>query len=141
MTPDKRFLLVCLIGGAMAAAAPVYAQNSPQMPRLVPIDGSQIFHNHCAACHGNDGRGSGPATASLKHKVPDLTSIARKNGGTFPRHRVKTYIAGTEDIPSAHGSREMPIWGPIFHDFEWDQDLGEVRLQNITDYLESLQQK
>ena len=141
MPLDNRFLVVWLIAGAMTAAVPASAQNNPQLPRLVPVEGSQIFRNHCAACHGNDGRGRGPATVSLKHKVPDLTLVARKNSGTFPRNRVKAYIAGTEDTPSAHGSREMPIWGPIFHDFEWDQDLGEVRLQNITDYLESLQQK
>jgi len=141
MTLDKRLLLLSLVAGAMTAAVAASAQSDPPMPRLVPIEGSQIFQNHCAACHGNDGRGKGPAAASLKHRVPDLTSIARRNGGTFPRSRVKAYIAGTEDTPSAHGSREMPVWGPIFHDFEWDQDLGEVRLQNITDYLESLQSK
>ncbi len=135
MSPNRKLLWVCLIAGVAAA------QNTPPTPRLVPIEGSQIFHNQCAACHGSDARGNGPAAVSLKHKIPDLTSLSRRNDGTFPRNRVKAYIAGTEDIPGAHGSREMPIWGPIFHDFEWDQDLGEVRLQNITDYIESLQKK
>jgi mono/diheme cytochrome c family protein len=140
MTLDKRFRLVWLMAAALTAAVSVAAQASPPSPRLVPIEGSQIFHNYCAACHGSDGRGHGPAAGALKHKVPDLTELSRKNGGTFPRSHVKSYIEGTDETP-AHGSREMPIWGPIFHDFEWDQDLGEVRLQNITDYIESLQQK
>jgi hypothetical protein len=35
----------------------------------------------------------------------------------------------------------MPIWGPIFHRVEWDKDLGEIRLQNIIKYLESIQKK
>jgi len=138
MTVCKSLCLYLIAGLAMSVAS---AQNNAQAPKLVPIEGSQIYRNHCAACHGSDGRGNGPASVSLKHKVPDLTTIARRNHGTFPRARIKAYIEGTDDTPSAHGSREMPIWGPIFHDFEWDQDLGEVRLQNITDYLESLQQK
>jgi hypothetical protein len=29
-------------------------------------------------------------------------------------------------ISLAHGDREMPIWGPIFHEVEADQDWGEV---------------
>ncbi len=140
MTLDKRFRLVWLMAAALTSAVSVAAQDSPPSPRLAPIEGSQIFHNYCAACHGSDGRGHGPAAGALKHKVPDLTALSSKNGGTFPRSRVKSYIEGAGEIP-AHGSREMPIWGPIFHDFEWDQDLGEVRLQNITDYVESLQQK
>jgi len=34
-----------------------------------------------------------------------------------------------------------PIWGPIFHEVEADQDWGEVRLDAITKYIESIQQK
>jgi hypothetical protein len=41
----------------------------------------------------------------------------------------------------AHGNREMPVWGPVFHFVEWDQDLGNVRLDAITKYLESIQEK
>jgi hypothetical protein len=35
----------------------------------------------------------------------------------------------------------MTIWGPIFHEVEADQDWGEVRLDAITKYIESIQQK
>jgi hypothetical protein len=31
-------------------------------------------------------------------------------------------IAGQEQSVTAHGSREMPIWGPVFHKVEMDQD-------------------
>jgi hypothetical protein len=34
----------------------------------------------------------------------------------------------------------MPIWGTIFHQIQQDRDYGEVRLQNVTDYLKSIQQ-
>ena len=78
--------------------------------------------------------------SSLKTKVPDLTLLAKNNKGQFPSARVRTMIAGDETLKS-HGSREMPIWGPIFHQIENDQDLGNVRLANLVKYLESIQQK
>jgi hypothetical protein len=48
---------------------------------------------------------------------------------------------GADDLLPAHGSREMPIGGPIFHEIEFDQDLGNVRLEEVTRYLESIQRK
>jgi hypothetical protein len=77
----------------------------------------------------------------LKHAVPDLTQISKRNGGPFPFKLVKEVISGKDSTPLAHGNREMPIWGPIFHQVDSDQDLGEVRLDNITRYLELMQQK
>jgi len=53
---------------------------------------------------------------------------------------VRHIIAGDENHV-AHGSREMPVWGPVFHQIQNDQDLGFVRLQNVTEYLISIQQK
>jgi hypothetical protein len=35
----------------------------------------------------------------------------------------------------------MPVWGPIFHQIEEDQDFGNVRLRNLIKYLETIQQK
>ncbi len=69
-----------------------------------------------------------------------LTTLARRNHGKFPDARVRSIIAGDENH-AAHGSREMPVWGPVFHQIQNDQDLGYVRLQNVTEYLISIQQK
>jgi hypothetical protein len=77
---------------------------------------------------------------ALKTKVPQLATLARRNHGTFPTDRVRSIIADDEGR-AAHGSREMPVWGPIFHQIENDRDLGYVRLQNVTEYLKSIQQK
>ncbi len=116
-------------------------QGQPASSGHNPFEGAAIFRQYCAACHGADARGHGPASAALKHAVPDLTRISQRNKGTFPFERVKKTIEGKDPGPIAHGNREMPIWGPIFHEVESDQDLGEVRLEAITKYLESLQQK
>jgi len=105
------------------------------------VEGAKIFQYHCAVCHGVDGRGHGPDSVVLKHPVPDLTLISHRSGGKFPYQRVKQIVEGTESGLLAHGDREMPIWGPIFHEVESDQDWGEVRLVAITKHVESIQQK
>lgn len=99
-----------------------------------------MYRAYCASCHGVEAHGDGPAAPALKTKVPDLTFIAKRNGGVFPADRVSNIISGDE-TPLAHGSREMPIWGPIFHQVEADQDWGHVRLKNLSKYLESIQRK
>jgi len=79
---------------------------------------------------------------ALKQEVPDLTRLSLRNHGVFPAIHVRTIIMfGADNLLSAHGSKEMPIWGPIFQEIEFDQDLGNVRLENVTKYLEFIQQK
>ncbi len=108
---------------------------------LIPsLEGIDLFRSYCASCHGADAKGAGPVTAALNTKVPDLTMISKSNGGVFPAKRIESVISGGETV-IAHGSREMPIWGPIFHQVERDRDYGNIRLHNVTKYIESIQQK
>lgn len=39
-----------------------------------PLNGQALFGNHCAQCHGNNARGSGPASNHFKNKPLDLVS-------------------------------------------------------------------
>ena len=118
------------------------AQNRDQQPPIRPVEGANIYRDFCASCHGHDGRGNGPFSRNLKQEVPDLTRLSRRNGGTFPVGRVRSKLAfGGDDPLPAHGSKAMPIWGPIFHQIEFDRDLGNVRLENVTKYVESIQRK
>jgi hypothetical protein len=132
------FPLVCL---AQSQKVVVGLSPYPDRPTRIPIEGAKIFQYHCAACHGADGRGHGPASVVLKHAVPDLTLISQRNGGKFPHQHIKELIAGKQPGPPAHGDREMPVWGPIFHQVEADQDWGEVRLDAVTRQVEAIQQK
>jgi hypothetical protein len=116
------------------------AKEQEPMHLIPSLDGGELFRSYCATCHGVTGKGDGPVAAALEAKLSDLTTIARRNGGTFPTRRVRTIIAG-DDLIIAHGTREMPIWGPIFHQVEWDRDFGNVRLDNVTKYVESIQEK
>ena len=43
---------------------------------------------------------------------------------------------------TAHGSTEMPIWGPIFDsETETNPQLVTIRMVNLTNYIKSLQEK
>ena len=108
-----------------------------------PVDGRTAYQADCAGCHGADARGDGPAAAGLAVAPPDLTQIAARNGGTFPRDRVMSTIDGLNR--GAHFSAAMPEFGA--------GDMGETimteedglgmpvpaRLLALTDYLESIQ--
>jgi mono/diheme cytochrome c family protein len=132
-----------LLAGLFAAATTVpddkAKSQQPAPGRLVQsLNGVDIYRAHCASCHGMAGKGDGPVAPALNTKLPDLSTIAQRSGGIFPVGCVRKIINGDELI-LGHGSREMPIWGPVFHQIQEDRDYGEVRLQNVTDYLKSLQ--
>ena len=138
------FGIAAACGIAFTAQAPARAQSKSgasdqELPPLIrSVKGPDLFRAYCASCHGIDAKGNGPAAASLKTKPADLTVLTQKNRGTFPEARVRKVIMG-DDVIASHGSREMPIWGPIFHQIEEDIDRGNVRLQNLVQYLESIQ--
>jgi len=105
------------------------------------IQGASLYQAHCAVCHGRDAKGGGPMATSLKVSPPDLTRIAARNGAHFPLARVQKIIAGEVPIPAGHGTQEMPVWGPVFSQIVWDQDLGQIRVYNLAKYIEEKQAK
>ena len=139
------FALSCFVLASLSAtpqtAPKTQEKTKEQLEQLIySVKGPDLFRAHCAPCHGLDAKGDGPLASTLKAKVADLTLLAKNNGGQFPSARVRSTIVG-DDVVKSHGSREMPIWGPIFHQIEADQDFGNVRLQNLMTYLESIQKK
>jgi len=76
-------------------------------------DGAGLFVNHCAACHGRTGEGDGPVASALSGGVPNLRTLATRNGGEFPAEAVAAYIDGRTQR-AAHGDRLMPVWGDVF---------------------------
>ena len=118
------------------------SKGPPPGARLIEsVEGRVLFDAYCASCHGKDGKGYGPASAVLNKTIPDLTRIQQRNGGQFPQDLVRAIVSGDKPGIAAHGSREMPTWGPIFQQIAWDQDLDRLCINNLTKYLESLQQK
>ena len=132
---------VAIVAVALAAAQKRTPPAPEQKQLLDSFKGAELYKAYCATCHGKDGKGGGPMAASLKVPPADLTKISVRNGGTFPSLRVQKIIAGEEQPAGAHGNREMPVWGPIFSEVSWDQDLGRVRVYSLAMYLEELQAK
>jgi mono/diheme cytochrome c family protein len=127
-----------VFSGAGKGAQNVPNANEQSTPLIRSVEGPALFRAYCAPCHGVNGQGRGPVAPALKSKVPDLTLLAKNNRGTFPESRVREVIMG-DKLVVAHGSREMPIWGPIFHQIQSDVDWGNVRLDNLVKYLETIQ--
>jgi mono/diheme cytochrome c family protein len=101
--------------------------------------GARLFFNHCAACHGDDAEGTGPVAAAMRVTVPNLRSIAMRNGGTFPAEAVAAYIDGRES-PAAHGDRQMPIWGDVFSGPSGtSQRTLRRRIAALVDFIEEVQ--
>jgi mono/diheme cytochrome c family protein len=138
------FALLLLCGLALAQTKPPagqQTQNVKEYERLIySVKGPDLYRAHCAVCHGSDGKGDGPLAPALKAKPADLTALAKNSGGNFPANRVGKFITG-EEVSLSHGTREMPVWGPIFHQIEEDRDFGNVRVKNLVKYLETLQRK
>lgn len=143
-----RILLLGVSGAILVAQGVVGAQEKQGGKELkkVPItyskpeSGAQMYKDYCAACHGTEGRGDGPAVEFLKVAPPDLRTMAQRNSGKYPGDRVATTLrfgTGTR----AHGTSDMPIWGPVFRSQDADKNVSEPRMHNLNAYIESLQQK
>ncbi|MBI1416371.1 MAG: c-type cytochrome [Limimaricola sp.] len=124
---------------ALAGCVPQQGQDSV-------ASGRAMFMENCAACHGDDAKGDGPLAASLAKAPANLTTLAARHGGTFPRDYVMSTIDGYRR--GQHFSAAMPQFG--------EGDLGPIvmvgnangtttptpaKLLALADYLQSIQQK
>jgi mono/diheme cytochrome c family protein len=131
-------LLFSVIGVAIAQDKQI-----KQMPikNTSAASGQEMFTEYCAACHGKDGRGEGPAASELKVRPPDLTTLAKRHNGKY----ADAYLMGVLRLGTkapAHGTAEMPVWGPLFKSLSGHDDtIVAQRIANLTRYIESIQQK
>jgi mono/diheme cytochrome c family protein len=133
--------LTCVMSAVLlAAAAPARADDAPD-PLLAEI-GAQTYQQHCTACHGVDGRGDGPAAKALKTPPSDLTRIAARRGGVFPAGEIAKAVDGRFHI-TAHGSREMPVWGKHFGvlipETELSESITRGKIATLVEYLKWIQ--
>jgi len=135
-------VLVISLALTPAGAAPQATKTTTQSQQVnYPVSGADLYRFHCAPCHGSDGKGNGPVAPALKVKVPDLTTLEKNNRGQFPLDRVRRTILG-DQVMASHGSRDMPVWGPIFALYEKDlREATNIRIENVLKYLQSIQQK
>jgi mono/diheme cytochrome c family protein len=129
----------------VVAFAILGADNPPTIKKVSPsrtsaASGKDMFTTYCAVCHGRDGKGGGPAVAALKMPPPDLTTLAQRSSGKFPELRVYAAIHGDLEMP-AHGSKDMPVWGTVFQSMDRDSAAQQMRVSNLTKYVQSIQAK
>jgi mono/diheme cytochrome c family protein len=125
--------------GVLGAQTNTKIKHVP-VSRTSAASGKEMFSQYCAACHGLEGKGDGPAAAALKKQPANLTQLAMKNGGSFPELRVMQILSGKEVL--AHGSEEMPVWGGLLKSVGGNgRDFVELRLVNLTSHVKSLQAK
>ena len=136
-----------LLAALVAVTLPVLATAQTTTKRVTAkptsaASGAEMYKEYCASCHGLSGKGEGPAAPALKAVPANLTTLSARNGGKFPEDKVMQSIKSGPGL-SAHGSAEMPVWGPIFMAMRTGPSDAEVqqRAHNVMEYIRTLQAK
>lgn len=137
--PGVLTVLAALIAAGNLNANQTGNQVVLTVHKTAPTNGKAMYVSYCASCHGLDGRGGGPVAPELKTLPSDLTLESRNNGGRFPQAHIAAVLQFGAPA-RAHGSAEMPVWGPILGKMDHaDPQLTQLRIQNLTRYLRTLQ--
>ncbi|MBZ5699927.1 MAG: cytochrome c [Acidobacteriia bacterium] len=149
ISPIKRSA-VLLSALLFASATLAMAQETKKTIKKAPIErtsaasGEEMYKTYCAVCHGIDGKGDGPAASEFKTPPTNLTLLAQHFNGKFPEAYVAEVIKnGPKEAKKAHGSEDMPVWGPAFGSISGGarSPLVKLRISNLSKYLESMQAK
>jgi mono/diheme cytochrome c family protein len=140
-----KYLLVTAMAATLALGVSYADQSKSKVTipvnRTTPSDGKQMYTGYCAPCHGADGRGHGPAATALKTQPTDLADLSKKNHGQFPDAHIVSVLQFGAEV-QAHGSSEMPVWGPILGKMnKTNTQDKQLRISNLSRYLESIQAK
>ena len=74
----------------------------------------------------------------MKTQPTDLRQLAKKNNGKLPADHIATLLRN--GVSGAHGSVDMPVWGPLFAEVSSHNDaIVQMRIANLIAYIESLQ--
>jgi mono/diheme cytochrome c family protein len=100
-----------------APAAEANRANPVIFDKASVEQGKKLYRTHCASCHGEQGRGDGPAGAGLKPRPTDLTHLSG-------HHR-----DGDLAWKIATGKGAMP---------GWKSALTETQIWHVVNYLKSI---
>ena len=76
-------VLFCMSLLSVAGSAQTTRAATPALA-LESLTGRDSFDRYCSACHGADGRGTGPVASALKTRPADLTTLARAQRRVVP---------------------------------------------------------
>ncbi len=120
------------------AAEPMHAKDA-QPPQ--EYAGISLFKSYCSVCHGVTAKGDGPMADQLRVLPPDLTLLAKRNGGSFPTDDVFRMIDGRKPL-KGHGGIDMPIWGDAFKNSRegYDDDAVRGKISALVEYIAGIQE-
>jgi Cytochrome C oxidase, cbb3-type, subunit III len=129
-------LLFFVIGVMLLFSLPQMLANSifpvSPLPMTSAASGEEMFAVYCSSCHGRDAKGA---------SGPNLATLSNRNNGKFPTEMVRETIRGEARV-DAHGPKDMPAWGVAFRYVGSGSRLEiDVRINNLTEYIRSLQEK
>jgi len=104
---------------------------------MTSVAGADTFKEYCASCHGLAGKGDGPAVVALKVVPGDLGKLSQRHNGKYPADWMLSVLQGKADI-KAHGTTDMPVWGPVFRSFEGEANT-RLRLYNLVEHIKTFQ--
>ena len=100
-----------------------------------PSAGERLYRRYCAACHGVEGRGDGPAAAALSPPPTDLTRLDSSEAELMRQIDGRRTIRG-------HGTAAMPVWGQVFEqsliDDPHTRRTALLQVQTLADYVHGL---
>ena len=121
-----RVLVGLLLVGVSAFQAGILSRRlSAQPPSPVPARGKVVYDEHCAECHGREGKGDGPASHALVPRPRDFTA------GKFK-------IRSTETLPTDEDllrSVRQGLFGTSMPG--WEQVLSADDVQQVVAYVKT----
>jgi len=133
-----------VLGAAAAASLLAAAAAAQQTTETFPggKGGPEVYRTYCATCHGVSARGDGPLATHLRFAPPDLTLLAKRNGGRFDDEQVHRIIDGRKPV-KGHGGPDMPVWGDAFKRSGegYSEEAVKARIDALVAHLKSLQRQ
>lgn len=138
----RRAVVTCMLLGSVVGLQSAQEQPVKKVPVAPPNppSGATLYKQHCAVCHGDDLKGTGPVPPPYR-LPPNLTTMARRHGGKFPDAYVSKVLHNGVTLP-AHGPAEMPVWGTVFEAADQlDMTQVNLRIKRLTNFIMSHQVK
>lgn len=128
---------LALLTAALTAPGQAQIKKVP-INRTSADSGASMYFSYCASCHGADGKGTGPVASALTKEIPDLTLLSKNNNGEYPSAGVLVTL-GRIHGSGPHGNSDMPVWGDVFRGSGSNEADVQMRLYNITRFIEGMQ--
>lgn len=140
----RHYLGLALIVTTAISTAQVETRNI-SIRYTSPFAGEEMYASYCSACHGDKGKGDGPAAAAMTTAPSDLTTLSKSHNGRFPRTHVYFSILNGKARQKGEQGYYMPSWkGPFYSLCTGQRGCDaevQMRVVRLTDYLQSLQVK